>query len=174
MGGFYLPGLLLWASQFNLVLVGLALLLCLTGSYTVMIVLRRASMLRGVRRLFWFVALCLCFGVDVWATHFIAMLAFDPGLPVYYDVARTALSILAAMLGALPAFALLLWRPAVRFRMGLGRPAARGCHRGDAFYWHVGDGAVRQLHLQPGLSGNKPCLGHRYGVALHARHAAGP
>ena len=118
MGGFYLPGLLLWASQFNLVLVGLALLLCLTGSYTVMIVLRRASMLRGVRRLFWFVALCLCFGVDVWATHFIAMLAFDPGLPVYYDVARTALSILAAMLGALPAFALLLWRPAVRFVWG--------------------------------------------------------
>ncbi|MDE2318355.1 MAG: EAL domain-containing protein [Rhodospirillales bacterium] len=118
MGGFYLPGLLLWASQFSLALVALALLLCLTGSYTVMIVLRRAVVLHGARRLSWLLALCMCFGADVWATHFIAMLAFNPGLPVYYNAVRTALSILAAVVGALPAFALLLWRPAVRFVWG--------------------------------------------------------
>jgi diguanylate cyclase len=114
VGGFYLPGLLLWASQFSLMLMGLALALCLIGSYAVMILLRRASVLSGTRRLSWFLALCLCFGADVWATHFIAMLAFDPGIPVYYDDLRTALSILAAVLGALPAFALLVWRPHMR------------------------------------------------------------
>lgn len=110
MGGFYLPGLLIWASQFSLELVALALGLCLTGSYAVMILLRRASALQGGRRFGWFLALCLCFGADVWATHFIAMLAFDPGIPLYYDAGRTLLSILAAVLGAAPAFALLVWR----------------------------------------------------------------
>ncbi len=119
MGGFYLPGLLLWASQFSLMLVGLALVLCLTGSYAVMILLRRARVLQGVRRLSWFLALCLCFGADVWATHFIAMLAFDPGIPVYYDAGRTALSILAAVLGAVPAFALLVWRREMRLAWAL-------------------------------------------------------
>ncbi len=114
MGGFYLPSLLLWASQFSLMLLALALALSLVGSYAVMILLRRASVLSGARRLSWFLALCLCFGADVWATHFIAMLAFDPGIPVYYDDLRTALSILAAVLGALPAFALLVWRPHMR------------------------------------------------------------
>ncbi|MDE2239153.1 MAG: EAL domain-containing protein [Rhodospirillales bacterium] len=114
MGGFYLPGLLLWVSQFSVSLVALAAMLCLTGSYTVMIVLRRAKAMRAGRRASWFLALCLCFGANVWATHFIAMLAFDPGIPIYYDTTRTALSILVAVLGALPAFALLLWCPAMR------------------------------------------------------------
>ncbi|MDE1895989.1 MAG: diguanylate cyclase, partial [Rhodospirillales bacterium] len=118
MDGFYLPGLLLWASQFSLALVVLALLLCVTGSYTVMIVLRRAAVLHGTRRLSWLLALCVCFGADVWATHFIAMLAFNPGVPIYYNAVRTAVSILAAVLGALPAFALLLWRPMARFAWG--------------------------------------------------------
>ncbi len=115
MGGFYLPGLLLWASRFDGALVVLAALVCLTGSYTVLVVLRRAGMVQGRWRLFWLLLLCLSFGGNVWATHFIAMLAFNPGIPICYDTARTALSILAAVLGALPAFALLLWRPAMRF-----------------------------------------------------------
>lgn len=129
MGGFYLPGLLLpgllqpdlalpgfllWASQFSLALVGLALGLCLTGSYAVMILLRRATALHGVHRMAWFLALCLCFGADVWATHFIAMLAFNPGVALYYDAGLTLLSILVAVLGAAPAFALLVWRPQMR------------------------------------------------------------
>ncbi|HTQ71865.1 MAG TPA: EAL domain-containing protein, partial [Acidocella sp.] len=115
----YVPGLLLWVSQFSLMLVGLALVLCLTGSYAVMILLRRARALQGGRRLSWFLALCLCFGADVWATHFIAMLAFDPGVAIYYNAGRTALSILAAVLGAVPAFALLVWQRELRLAWAL-------------------------------------------------------
>ncbi len=142
MGGFYLPGLLLWASQFSLLLVGLAFGLCLTGSYAVMILLRRARVLQGTRRLSWFLALCLCFGADVWATHFIAMLAFDPGIPVYYDAGRTALSILVAVLGAVPAFALLIWRPQIRFVWALA-----GVLLG---------GAIAAMHVI-GMSAIEPC-----------------
>ncbi len=118
MGGSYLPGLLSWANQFDLPLVVLALLLCLTGSYTVMIVLRRATELSGLRRLSWLLALCMCFGADVWATHFIAMLAYNPGVPLYYNAMRTAFSILVAVAGSLPGFVLLLWYPKARFIWG--------------------------------------------------------
>lgn len=153
MGGFYLPGLLLWVGHFSLILVMLALALCLTGSYAVMILLRRASALQGARRLSWFLALCLCFGADVWATHFIAMLAFDPGIPVYYDDVRTALSILVAVLGALPAFALLVWRPGGRLVWALA-----GILLG---------GAVAVMHFI-GMSAMELCgnLGYKPGFVL--------
>ncbi len=126
MTAFYLPGLLQFASQFEPTLVGMALLLCLIGSYTVMILLRRAYELHGERRLSWFLALCICFGADLWATHFIAMLAFNPGMPIYYDAGRTALSILVAVLGALPAFALLLWYPSLPFAWAVAGPMLGG------------------------------------------------
>src|SRR5262249_36196426 len=32
----------------------------------------------------------------IWATHFIAMLAYEPGIPVAYNVGLTALSLMAA------------------------------------------------------------------------------
>ena len=35
-----------------------------------------------------------CFGFGVWATHFVAMLAFSPGMPTAYDVPLTALSLI--------------------------------------------------------------------------------
>lgn len=115
MGPFDLPRLLLWASQFSVILVALALGLCLIGSYAVMILLRRAVTLRGLRRVGWFLALCLSFGADVWATHFIAMLAFDPGIPIFYNALRTVLSIIVAILAAMPAFAMLIWRWNTRY-----------------------------------------------------------
>ena len=37
------------------------------------------------------------FGAGVWATHFIAELAYEPGLPINYDTGLTALSFVAAI-----------------------------------------------------------------------------
>lgn len=100
-------------------LLAVVLVLCFAGSYVVMVLLRRAQLLWGRRRLAWFAGLCLCFGVDVWVTHFIVMLAFNPGVPVYYDARRTVVSILASVLGGVPGFALLVWRAHWRFVWGL-------------------------------------------------------
>jgi diguanylate cyclase len=33
--------------------------------------------------------------MTVWATHFVAMLAFSPGVPTAYNIALTALSLVA-------------------------------------------------------------------------------
>ena len=37
------------------------------------------------------------FGAGVWATHFIAELAYEPGFPISYDAGLTAISFLAAI-----------------------------------------------------------------------------
>ena len=39
----------------------------------------------------------IVFGGGVWATHFVAMLAFQPGLAIGYDIGLTLISIGAAM-----------------------------------------------------------------------------
>ena len=36
-------------------------------------------------------------GTGIWATHFIAMLAYEPGVPVAYDFKFTSLSLVTAM-----------------------------------------------------------------------------
>jgi len=57
-------------------------------------------------RVRWAVGAGLVYGSGVWATHFIAMLAFDPGLPVFYEPVLTTLSALIAVGGAALAFVL--------------------------------------------------------------------
>jgi signal transduction histidine kinase len=42
-------------------------------------------------------AAAIVFGAGVWSTHFVAELAYDPGIPVGYDFSLTALSIVIAM-----------------------------------------------------------------------------
>lgn len=53
------------------------------------------------RRLVWLMMTALCLALGTWATHFIAMLAYDPGLPVGYDAPMTvaAFAIAAVMFG---------------------------------------------------------------------------
>jgi PAS domain S-box-containing protein len=47
------------------------------------------------------------FGGGVWATHFVAMLAFDPGVPLHFDLMLTLASALVGVFGA--AIALMLY-----------------------------------------------------------------
>jgi len=58
-----------------------------------------ASSLSGRRTLVaWLLAASVALGCGIWATHFVAMLAFQPGLPVGYDVGMTAVSVVIAIL----------------------------------------------------------------------------
>jgi diguanylate cyclase (GGDEF)-like protein len=52
----------------------------------------------GGRRPFWIALAALVAGVGIWATHFVAMLAYQPNLPVGYDVPVTFASVAAAVL----------------------------------------------------------------------------
>ncbi len=92
-------------------LIALAVFICAIACITVVAMLTRALKNRGMGRAAWTIAATFAFGSGVWALHFIAMLAFQAHMPVAYDVSWTVFSILVAIIGTLPGFALFLSAP---------------------------------------------------------------
>ena len=84
-------------NQHDLRLVILAGLICLLACFTAFSLMTRAATPKVSSRYAWLGATAVVTGCGVWATHFIAMLAFQPGLPVSYDIGLTALSVLIAV-----------------------------------------------------------------------------
>src|SRR6516165_5428907 len=78
-------------------LVILAACVCVFGCFTAVNLLVPAREAAGKRRLALMSAAAGVFGVSVWTTHFIAELAFKPGLPIAYDADLTALSLAIAI-----------------------------------------------------------------------------
>jgi signal transduction histidine kinase len=82
----------------DLRLVLLAGAICLLATYTALSLFRRVlAASENSSRHGWLAAAAVVTGSGVWTTHFVAMLAFDPYLPVSYDVARTVVSIVIAV-----------------------------------------------------------------------------
>src|SRR5277367_4561833 len=75
-------------------LVLLAGAVCIFGCFATANLLARTreAARRGKLAVLSLVTACV-FGCSIWTTHFIAQLAYEPGLPVGYDVALTALSL---------------------------------------------------------------------------------
>ncbi len=92
-------------------LIALAVFICAIACITVVAMLTRALKNRGMGRAAWTIAATFAFGSGVWALHFVAMLAFQAHMPVAYDVSWTVFSILVAIIGTLPGFALFLSAP---------------------------------------------------------------
>ena len=86
--------------QHDIRLVVLAGLVCIFGCFTAINLFVRAREAVGPRRFALVSAAAGVFGAGVWTTHFIAELAFKPGLPVAYDTDLTALSLGTAILVA--------------------------------------------------------------------------
>jgi NO-binding membrane sensor protein with MHYT domain/two-component sensor histidine kinase len=78
-------------------LVVLALIVCALGSYAAITLLNHVRIAQGRARWGWLAATAVASGFSIWATHFIAMLAFNPGGPAGYDLALTLLSLVAAI-----------------------------------------------------------------------------
>jgi methyl-accepting chemotaxis protein len=51
-------------------------------------------------------------GLGIWATHFIAMLAYEPGIPIAYNIGLTILSLVAAAVFTSLGFGIAAYRPA--------------------------------------------------------------
>ena len=79
-------------------LVGLAAVICALASYAAINLLRHACGAVGQMRGFWLAVSAISTGFGIWATHFIAMLAFSPGIPNGYNVRLTFLSLFSAIL----------------------------------------------------------------------------
>jgi NO-binding membrane sensor protein with MHYT domain len=78
-------------------LVLVAGVVCFLASLTAVTLFHRARSTAGQARAVWIAGAGVATGCGIWATHFLAMLAYHPGIPVAYDVNLTALSLLAAI-----------------------------------------------------------------------------
>src|SRR5215813_10132516 len=81
----------------DLRLVVLAAAICALASFTAVSLLHHVRRSSGQMRLVWLAVSATATGFGIWATHFIAMLAFTPGIPSAYNIALTALSLVAAI-----------------------------------------------------------------------------
>ncbi|MCO6418774.1 EAL domain-containing protein [Siccirubricoccus sp. KC 17139] len=85
------------AEQHDPWLVALAALICAVGTSTTFVLLRVAQ-LDQRRRRGWAALTALATGIGAWATHFVAMLAFAPGVAAGYEVGLTLASLALVVL----------------------------------------------------------------------------
>src|SRR4051812_24130823 len=85
------------ADAHDLRLVGLAAFVCGLASYAAINLLRHARNSQGHMRDMWLGISAISTGFGIWATHFIAMLAFTPGIPSGYNIMLTVLSLIGAV-----------------------------------------------------------------------------
>src|SRR3954468_5623374 len=84
--------------QHDLRLVIVAGFICFLAAYTAFSLIGRAVEAGPKARIWWIGAGAFATGSGVWATHFIAMIAFQPNTPVGYSFGPTVISILLAVL----------------------------------------------------------------------------
>src|SRR5215204_2951187 len=77
-------------------LVIIAGVVCFLASLTAINLFHRACATEARARAIWITAAGAATGCGICATHFIAMLAYDPGVSIAYNIGLTALSLLAA------------------------------------------------------------------------------
>jgi PAS domain S-box-containing protein len=77
-------------------LVGVAAVICLFASLTTVNIFNRARATEGRTRVGWIVAAGVTAGFGIWATHFVAMLAYEPGMTIAYGLTLTVASLAAA------------------------------------------------------------------------------
>ena len=99
--------------EHDLRLVVVAGVICLLASYIAFAYFEQARR-DEPRKAQWTALAALVSGLGIWATHFVAMLAYEPDVPVGYDVATTLASVAAAVLVAglgwgLPLMPLMSW-----------------------------------------------------------------
>lgn len=131
-------------------LVAVAAMVWLVGSHALFFLLRRSDNCLERRRRFWLAAAALAAGTGIWATHFIAMLAYNGPTQLSYDPLLTCASIVLAV--ACFWLALLMAGPDFTFRRALGAGLATGA--GVAAMHFTGMTAIIApvtIHYNPGL-----------------------
>ncbi|MFN3775976.1 EAL domain-containing protein [Sphingomonas parapaucimobilis] len=93
------------AYDHDLGLVVLAAIFCLTGSAVTIRLLQRLRSADPGTFLAWVFMGGVSTGATIWCTHFIAMMAYQPGVAVAYDPPLTALSLVIAIFGSSVALA---------------------------------------------------------------------
>ncbi|RVD43492.1 GGDEF and EAL domain-containing protein [Mesorhizobium sp. M4B.F.Ca.ET.215.01.1.1] len=84
--------------EHDLRLVALAALICGISSFSAVNLLRHVDRSTHRNRYAWLMIAATSTGFGIWATHFIAMIAFSPGIPNAYNTELSVLSLAAAVL----------------------------------------------------------------------------
>ena len=84
----------------NLALVALAAFVCVLGSWITISLLKRVRKTRAGVRVAWVFLGAVAGGATVWCTHFVAMIAYEPGVQVTYEPGLTGVSLLVAIAGS--------------------------------------------------------------------------
>jgi len=82
----------------DLRLVALAAVICALASFAAINLLHHGRKSSGHMRGVWLAVSAISTGFGIWATHFVAMLAFTPGIPSGYNIFLTVMSLIAAIL----------------------------------------------------------------------------
>ncbi|MDV6331013.1 EAL domain-containing protein [Asticcacaulis sp. 201] len=78
-------------------LVLLAGVICLISCFVSALLIGRAQSTQGGQRLRWILAAGMACGFGIWATHFVAMQAFNPNVAIAYDLMLTLVSLICAL-----------------------------------------------------------------------------
>lgn len=101
----------------DLWLVALAALFCLIGSTITIRLLSRIRHAERGTRMAWVFMGGVATGATIWCTHFIAMIAYQPGVAVTYEPRLTGVSLLLAIVGSAVALRIATlkgrWMPAL-------------------------------------------------------------
>jgi methyl-accepting chemotaxis protein len=79
---------------------------CLASTLSAVFLLRQLRVVRASSRRLWVARAALAIGLGAWATHFIAMLGYDPGTPVAYRLSLTIASLGIGIAGSLAGLAI--------------------------------------------------------------------
>lgn len=101
--------------QHDLALTALAVLFCCLMAFASINLFRLASEMEQAQTPAWLFATALILTCGVWTTHFVACLAYQPGLPISYNAETFPVSLLASMTTAWVGFTLAQRR---HFRLG--------------------------------------------------------
>ena len=88
----------------DLSLVLVAALMCAAGSWATIRLFRRGRISSGFEAIGWQFLTATAAGASVWCTHFIAMLAYEPGVTATFNPVLTIVSLLIAMAGCFAGF----------------------------------------------------------------------
>ena len=105
--------------QHDIRLVLLAAIICALTAGTTFGIYSRVAHARGGLRTMWLLVTGVCAASGIWATHFVAMLAYEDNIPTAYDPSLTAGSLVIAIIATTAGFA-------VCARGGLRNAAAGG------------------------------------------------
>ena len=104
--------------EHNLMLVALAAVLCVVGSAVSLRLFQRLRYAEKGARTAWTFMGAVATGANIWCTHFVAMIAYDPGVAVAYEPMLTGLSLGVAIAGSVLALTVAARR--FRFAAELG------------------------------------------------------